>query len=465
MSCQVCGGANDANARFCSQCGAQLVADLASRAPSATTSVRCVAGSESGKLYWIGAAEVALPPASSGISNPKVWLSWRDGVLAFRTAPDCALRVNGLTAVEGTMIAGQRFTLGESTWEIGPGQAGMRHLLDSISARLQHLASTDKLEGFSLSQLFSEVFKKHPQEEVDRYFTVGTSLTTPPIEQAQTGWPQPWFFMRVLMFVGVIYFGFAFAVSQFHNSNLIPGLIIMGSLAVPLATVILFLELNTPRNIAFHTLLTMFCLGGLVSLLVSLVGYSVSDLSWLGAPEAGIIEEAGKLIAVVLVVRHARYRYILNGMVFGAAVGAGFAVFESAGYAFNALLGRSGSVEGMESLIVLRAFLSPFGHVAWTAITAGALWRSRRGSPLSFNVLRDLRFWKACLIPVALHMIWDSPLPSFFYIKYLALGGVSWFVVFGLVQQGLRQVLDEKLAAAREAYTDARMMAAGAQGA
>ena len=41
----------------------------------------------------------------------------------------------------------------------------------------------------------------------------------------------------------------------------------------------------------------------------------------------------------ILMARKIDKPYILNGCLFGAAVGAGFAAFESAGYAFNAFLG------------------------------------------------------------------------------------------------------------------------------
>jgi RsiW-degrading membrane proteinase PrsW (M82 family) len=202
----------------------------------------------------------------------------------------------------------------------------------------------------------------------------------------------------------------------------------------------------------------MVCLGGIVSLVVSLFGFKAANLSWLGASAAGIVEEAGKLLAVILIVRHSRYPYILNGLLFGAAVGAGFAIFESAGYAFNALLSYL-STDAMQINIQKRALLSPFGHVAWTAITAGALWRARAGGPLTPNLIADPRFWKAFLVPVSLHMIWNSPLPAFMNLKYAALGVVAWFVVFGLIQQGLRQVRREQVRSAQAALTESRRLA------
>ena len=333
-----------------------------------------------------------------------------------------------LTVIPGTPVAGG----------VAP-----QPIFESLAARLRTLANTEKLEGFSLKEMFSEVFRKRSEEEIDEYFIAGTSRTTPAIDEVPTGWPKPWFFSRVLAFVAVIYFGFSYAMQQFNNSNLIPGMIMMGSLAVPLATVFLFFELNTPRNVSFHRVLMLVCFGGLVSLIISLVGFSAAQLDWLGASAAGIVEETGKLLAVVLVVRGNRYRYILNGMLFGAAVGAGFAAFESAGYALNALLDNR-SLDAMTANIQLRAMLSPFGHVAWTAITAGALWRARDGQPLKAQHFFDPRFVKAFCIPMVLHMIWNAPLPSPLYARHLALGVIGWFVVFGLVQQGLRQVRAEQ---------------------
>jgi len=317
-------------------------------------------------------------------------------------------------------------------------------MLQSIGDRISNLASTDKLEGFSLRDFFSEVFKKRDASEVDEYFVVGTPRTTPSIEDVPTGWPKPWFFLRVLIFVGLVYLGFYIAFQQFGNPKLIPGLIMMGSLAVPLATVILFFELNVPRNVSFNRVLMLVASGGVVSLFVALVGFSVSDLGWLGASQAGIVEEIGKLLAVVIIARSFKGKYILNGLLFGAAVGAGFAFFESAGYAFE-FLEKSGKLDVMFDVIQVRALLTPFGHVAWTAIAAGALWRVKGDQPFQLGMLFESSFLKTMAIPMLLHMAWDSPFSSPFDLHLVVLGVIGWFVVFGLVQQGLRQIKHEQL--------------------
>lgn len=371
--------------------------------------IRCIAGPDTGKLVYVGNTKMTLG-RSSGIgavdplvANEHLIVTWRDQRLLFQAYPGLQVLVNGAPHTVGKLEIGQQFVVGASTWQVGQSSADVKGLLGSLAGRLNQLASTEKLEGFSLSEMFSEVFKKRTPEEVEDYFVVGTAKTTPPIDEVPTGWPKPWFFMRILMFVGLVYILFAIALAQFQNPNLIPGMIMMGSLAVPLATVFLFFELNTPRNVSFHQVLMLVCFGGVISLFVALIGFKVSIFDWLGAMQAGIIEEIGKLATVIIIVRQARYKYILNGLLFGASVGAGFAIFESAGYAFNILLGAR-NIDAMTQNIALRAFLSPFGHVAWTAIAAGALWRVKGDRNFNFNMLSDPRFWKAFTIPMVLHM-------------------------------------------------------------
>lgn len=326
-------------------------------------------------------------------------------------------------------------------------------LAANFFSQLDKHASLDKLEGFSLKEMFSEVFRKRSQDEIDDYFQVGSRLTTPDITQVPTGWPKPWFFGRMLLFVGTLYFVLYLAFHQFQNTLMLPGMMMFGALAMPFATAILFFELNAPRNVSFPRVLTLLCAGGVLSIFVSLIGFQISSLHrYLGAPAAGIVEEIGKLVAVVLMMRKGDKLYILNGCLFGAAVGAGFAAFESAGYAFNAFLralpdksqeGILFAASGMVQSITLRGILAPFGHVAWTGITAGLLWRARAHKSSMFDAFLDGKFIRAFFMVVLLHATWNFTagfglLIAFPFMGFVGL--VSWYLVFGIVQQGLRQV-------------------------
>ena len=342
-------------------------------------------------------------------------------------------------------------------------------VLLNIGARLSAFTSTGKLEGFSLKEMFSETFRHRSPEEIENYLLVGTNRTTPNILDVSTGWPKPWFFARVFFFVAAVYALFLGSMVFFTNPKFIPGFIFMGSLAVPLAVLVLFFELNTPRNVSFYSLMTLIAMGGVLSLITSSIGYQYSVFDWLGTPQAGIIEEVGKLAAVIIICRQTKHKYILNGMLFGAAIGAGFAAFETAGYAQDALLNGlaqvgfntqtffgAGGSNYLHDQLFARAWLAPFGHVVWTAITAGAVWRVKKDRPFNIHMLNGT-FWKTFLVPVACHMIWDSPVamgaadPNLFnYAVTLALGAVSWYVAFGLVQEGLKQVAEEQVRVLKE---------------
>jgi len=453
--------------------------------PTYAIKVQCISGPDSGKAYMISMAEVSLGRVSGiGQNDPQVAenhvvLSWQRNVLHFRTFGGSKLRVAGADVTNGTLSNGQQFQLGASTWQVGTAPVELTNLLGTLGARLAKLTSTDKLEGFSLTAMFSEVFKGRKPGELEDYLIVGTPKTTPHIDDVQTGWPKPWFFMRVLIFMAVVYFIFYEMFDISNNARIVPGLIIMGSLVVPLATVFLFWELNTPRNISFHMVLTLVCLGGVISLAVSLIAFDVAHLDWLGAASAGICEETGKLLTVVLVVRNTKYKYILNGLVFGAAIGGGFGAFETAGYAFRDgffdsffsyyLRNPNGEAieklvshalfigyDGMITLIHRRSYYAPFMHVAWSAIAAGALWRVKGANPLRIGMFFDPRFLRTFFVPVLLHMFWNSPLLRFEgalgLIKPILVGGIGWYVVLGLVQEGMRQIRDEQLTRTRIEY-------------
>jgi hypothetical protein len=71
-----------------------------------------------------------------------------------------------------------------------------------------------------------------------------------------------------------------------------------------------------------------------------------------------------------------------QGALLGATVGAGFAAFESAGYAFNAAITARGiDLVSLLQTEVIRAILSPVGHVLWTAILGAVLFGASHGRP------------------------------------------------------------------------------------
>jgi protease PrsW len=63
----------------------------------------------------------------------------------------------------------------------------------------------------------------------------------------------------------------------------------------------------------------------------------------------------------------------------------------------------------MFHVIQSRALLTPFRHVAWTAMAAGAFWRVKGDKPVQLSMFLDGSFLKTFCIPVVLHMAWNAP--------------------------------------------------------
>ena len=90
-------------------------------------------------------------------------------------------------------------------------------------------------------------------------------------------------------------------------------------------------------------------------------------------------------------------------------------------------------------------------HIVWSAIAGCALWRVIKGDSFRWRMLCDERFVRLLLVPVFLHMAWNSPFQLPLYGKYLLLGAVGWFVCLSLVQEGLHEISEEQSAARRMA--------------
>lgn len=305
----------------------------------------------------------------------------------------------------------------------------------------------ERIRGFDLRATFSEVFSRHSDDDVEAFFNVGGPTTTPELADVNTSWPKPWLFFRTFALSIAVYFAFLFAWNEFNNTNLLPGLMIIGSFAIPFSILMLFFEVNVLRNISLYQVIKVVLGGGVLSLILTMFLYQFFGKlgSSFGAVAAGIIEEIGKAAALLLVINKLKYRWTLNGLLLGAAIGTGFAAFESSGYAFN-YLWTSSSTQVMTHVINTRAWLSIFGgHVLWAAIVGAALWKVRGDRKFEWNMLGDFRFLRVLGLAAAMHAIWDCNFNPPLYLKEIVLGFVVWVVVLSFIQDGLKQVQNDQL--------------------
>ena len=312
---------------------------------------------------------------------------------------------------------------------------------------LGKIGEAEGLGAFNFKRFFGGINKPHTVEEIEESLIVGTQFTTPKIEDISLDYPQPWLFFRLVTESVVVFYAFVFAYYAFENIYLVPGLLFSGSFAVPISTLFLFYELNIRRNVPLWQIMRLVLFGGILSIIIALVLFANTETlsNALGASAAGIIEEPAKLGALLILMRGERikkYPYILNGLLLGAAVGCGFAAFESAGYALN--IGLNSSVDGMIENIQIRGILSPFAHIVWTAVSGAAMWRVLKGGDFKFKLLQRNEFKKPFLVIVLCHFIWNLGIDLPFLGTYIICGGVAWVVALSLVNLGIQQIADEK---------------------
>ena len=329
---------------------------------------------------------------------------------------------------------------------VAPEKAEKVNVINKFANKVDEIAGGEGDAELRFKDLFTEVFKKHSNEEAEELFICGTAKTTPDEATISDEWPKPWLFSRVLLALLVAYGLLYTLLMSFENLNALPGLIFIGSIAAPFSVLVFFFEINAPRNISIFQTVMIFLIGGCISLLITVFLYTYTDTDAFTITTAiivGIVEEAGKIITTALFIRYMKKcKYIFNGMLIGAAIGAGFAAFESAGYAFRVLLSAQLFKE-MTNNILLRGILSPGGHVAWAAIEGAAIIISLKNDEFNWGSLLDKRFLSLTLICVALHAIWDMPIfigGLLAYAKLAALIVVAWITLIVLINRGLKQI-------------------------
>jgi RsiW-degrading membrane proteinase PrsW (M82 family) len=410
----------------------------------------CIAGPDHGKRLALAPTELVLGRAANSnllSDDPEVTdrfasFQLEGNRLRVRGLSDPLPFVDGHPTADALLSPGQQIRLGRSLWMVampGSGQS-VFGLVSKLGDEINSIAGLEKPSEWHPAEMFSQVIKRHKDEEVESYFTVGTHETTPALLAIDTNWPKPWMFVRVLVMSLLLYLGFLWIFDQFDNIRLIPGLIMTGSVAVPFALLLFFFEANAPRNISLYQVIKLVLLGGLVSIIISLFLFKLTGLTgWLGAAGAGIVEESGKALTLLIVVTRPRYRWTLNGLLLGAAVGTGFAVFESAGYALDFGIGQG--VQAMKDTILTRGVLTVFGgHTIWTGLAGAALWRARGTRPFKPALFLDPMFLRVFVFCIGIHMLWNAPFQLPAYGKYILLGIIAWFLVLEFIQAGLKQI-------------------------
>ena len=138
-----------------------------------------------------------------------------------------------------------------------------------------------------------------------------------------------------------------------------------------------------------------------------------------GNVSAPVVEETAKALVLLAIYRWRRNELngVLDGLVYAAMVGLGFATTE------NVLYYARAAVEGQVALVfVLRGVLSPFAHPVFTAMTGIGIALAVRARRPGFRVIAVVG---GLLGAIALHSLWNTSTGL--------LGGLGFLLAYPLV--------------------------------
>lgn len=164
---------------------------------------------------------------------------------------------------------------------------------------------------------------------------------------------------------------------------------------------------------------------------------TLADDAFRSVVQAPVVEELAKGLGVLIIFLSARRAFDgpVDGVVYGALVGAGFAFTENIQYFAISFI--EGGVGDASATFFVRGILSPFAHVMFTSVTGFALGlAARRG----IGGARALGPWLMGIAgAIALHALWNgSALFGDFFVLYMVLQ-VPLFILFIVGVIGLRR--------------------------
>ena len=312
------------------------------------------------------------------------------------------------------------------------------------------------------SDLFSETFKKHAKGDAEEVFICGTRSTTPDVHNVSSEWPHPWVWSRVLIVMVAVVFCCLVLAQLKETSYVFPSIMFLGSAAIPLSLLVFFFETNVWRNVSIVETMLLFLVGGLLATLSLFFDslFGLGDFMGTGDFVESLVSAIVNLTSITAIIALAMQQrggkvtllgngrnYILNGMLVGAAIGAGFALLDNSAVAFQ--WWYDFGFEGLRHAMLALSIASIGRFVMWGAAIGGALALCEGEDGFDAGQLADPRFLVVAALCLVLHTLWYTILPVFndaliffgeAYVKYAILSIVIWVVVTILINRGLSQV-------------------------
>ena len=246
--------------------------------------------------------------------------------------------------------------------------------------------------------------------------------------------PYPWhlrFAWLLALVLGVLAYVATFVLMLLTgNPMMVPTVLLVGAAVIPLTVLLLAQSSRVGPLVPTRIVLVTAALGGLFAICAAGLEESIAGLLFGRASIllVGIIEESAKLVVPLLVLALAHRVTRGGGIVIGIAAGTGFAVLETMGYGFAALLARDGGLGALDATLILRGILVPAGHVAWTGAICAALWYLVETSHKVRGVIALVAAYAGAII---LHTAWDATASGALHllIGVISVGALLWLIV------------------------------------
>lgn len=215
-----------------------------------------------------------------------------------------------------------------------------------------------------------------------------------------------------------------------RNPTMLPTILLVGAATIPLTVLLLAQSSKVGALVPTRIVLLTAVLGGLFGICAAGLEEAIAGLV-LGRASillVGIIEESAKLVVPLIVLALAHRVTRGGGIVIGIASATGFAVLETMGYGFNALLSKNGGLGALDATLVLRGILVPAGHVAWTGSICAALWYLVETTHKGRGVLALVVSYVGAII---LHTAWDATTNGVLHIAIglISVGVLLWLII------------------------------------
>lgn len=270
--------------------------------------------------------------------------------------------------------------------------------------------SRGSIKNFKWSSLLSGFADARSKEECDTTIMAGLPGHVPYEKDMIKEWEPPYLFFRMGILGLFVFFLIILAQYMFFWGNsLMVGIV---PFIVPLTMLVFFWEMNIPRNISLLDSVGTMLFAGIACFYIVFFALSVSGAAYSNYL-APLIFGVTKLLLICICLRKKNRGYGLNGILIGAAVGAGYSAIITGEQIFE-LSNYSTGGQGLISSVILLCVFQFGSDVVWTATFGGALALSKGKERLSLKHFGNSLFIICFLGMYLIELLWNCNLYGFF---------------------------------------------------